>query len=53
MVKGMEMISQPGGTGDNKSSLCVDLLNQRRSEVDFIYGKVIEIGESKGFQLPR
>ena len=52
MVKGMEMISQPGGTGDNKSSLCVDLLNQRRSEVDFIYGSVIEIGESKGIPTP-
>ena len=52
VVKGMEMISQPGGTGENKSSLCVDLLNQRRSEVDFIYGKVIEIGESKGIPTP-
>ena len=52
VVKGMEMISQPGGTGDTKSSLCVDLMNQRRSEVDFIYGKVIEIGESKGIQTP-
>ena len=52
VIKGMEMISQPGGTGDNKSSLCVDLLNQRRSEVDFIYGNVIEIGESKGIPTP-
>ena len=30
VVKGIEMISQPGGTGDNKSSLCVDLLNGRK-----------------------
>ena len=52
VIKGMETISQPGGTGDNKSSLCVDLLNHRRSEVDFIYGKVIEIGESKGVPTP-
>ena len=52
VIEGMEMISQPGGTGDNKSSLCVDLLNQRRSEVDFIYGNVIEIGESKGIPTP-
>ena len=29
VVKGMEMISQPGGNSDNKSSLCVDLLNQK------------------------
>lgn len=40
-IDGMESISMPGGTGDNKSSLCVDLLNQRPSEVDFIYGTVI------------
>ena len=52
VIKGMETISQPGGTGDNKSSLCVDLLNHRRSEVDFIYGKVIQIGESKGISTP-
>ena len=52
VIEGMEMISQPGGTGDNKSSLCVDLLNQRRSEVDFIYGNVIEIGERKGIPTP-
>ena len=52
VIKGMEMISQPEGTGDNKSSLCVDLLNRRRSEVDFIYGKVIQIGESKGISTP-
>ena len=52
VIKGMEMISQPEGTGDNKSSLCVDLLNRRRSEVDCIYGKVIQIGESKGIPTP-
>ena len=44
MVKGIEMISQPGGTGENKSSLCVDLLNGRTTEVDFIYGSVIQRG---------
>ena len=41
-VLGMEAISARGGTGDNKSSLCVDLLNGRPSEVDFIYGSVVE-----------
>ena len=35
-VAGLELISAPGGTGDNKSSLCVDLLNSRPTEVDFI-----------------
>jgi 2-dehydropantoate 2-reductase len=52
VVRGMEMISQPMGTGDNKSSLCMDLLNRRPSEVEFIYGKVIEIGESRGVPIP-
>ena len=51
-VKGMEMISQPGGTGDNKSSLCMDILNQRPSEVDFIYGSVIAKARETGVATP-
>ena len=38
-LAGLELISESGGTGDNKSSLCVDILNQRPTEVDYIYGK--------------
>jgi 2-dehydropantoate 2-reductase len=52
VLKGMETISTPGGTGDNKSSLCVDLLNQRPTEVDFIYGSVIDLGEERGLHTP-
>ena len=52
VMKGMETISQPGGTGDNKSSLCMDLLNRRPTEVDFIYGNVIKLGEEKGIRTP-
>jgi 2-dehydropantoate 2-reductase len=51
-VAGMELISQAGGTGDNKSSLCVDILNQRPSEVDFIYGSVIAKAREKGIATP-
>jgi 2-dehydropantoate 2-reductase len=51
-VNGMEMISQAGGTGDNKSSLCVDILNQRPTEVDFIYGSVIARGRQTGVPTP-
>ena len=51
-VRGMEFISTPGGTGDNKSSLCVDLLNRRPSEVDFIYGSVIARGDAAGVAVP-
>ena len=52
VVKGIEMISKPGGTGDNKSSLCTDLLNGRKTEVDFIYGSVIRKGEEKQVPTP-
>ena len=51
-VKGLEMITAPGGTGDNKSSLCVDILNRRPTEVEFIYGSVIEIGDVNGVPTP-
>lgn len=51
-VAGMELISQAGGTGDNKSSLCVDLLNQRPTEVDFIYGSVITKAREKSIATP-
>ncbi len=51
-VEGLKTISEPGGTGDNKSSLCVDLLNQRPSEVDFIYGSVISKGRETGVPTP-
>ncbi len=51
-VAGMELISQAGGTGDNKSSLCVDLLNQRPTEVDFIYGSVIAKARDKRIETP-
>jgi len=52
VLKGLEMISIAGGTGDNKTSMCVDLLNQRPTELEFIYGKVIRFGEEKGIQTP-
>ncbi|MGI9476842.1 MAG: ketopantoate reductase family protein [Hyphomicrobiaceae bacterium] len=51
-VAGMELISQAGGTGDNKSSLCVDLLNRRPTEVDFIYGSVIARARAKDIETP-
>lgn len=51
-VNGLEMITTPGGTGDNKSSLCVDLLNKRPTEVDFIYGTVIAKGLETGVPTP-
>ncbi len=51
-VAGVNTISKAGGTGDNKSSLCVDLQNQRPTEVDFIYGSVISKGRETGVPTP-
>ena len=46
------LITAPGGTGENKSSLCTDLLNKRPTEVDFIYGSAIELGRKNGVHAP-
>ncbi|MGI9419634.1 MAG: ketopantoate reductase family protein [Geminicoccaceae bacterium] len=51
-LSGLEAISVMGGTGDNKSSLCVDLLSGRPTEVDVIYGSVIEKGQTLGIPTP-
>ena len=51
-VEGMEMISCAGGTGDNKSSLCADLLNRRPTEVDYIYGSVIACAKKHAVPVP-
>lgn len=51
-LAGLDLITKPGGTGDSKSSLCVDLLNRRRSEVDHIYGSVIGLARDSGIPVP-
>ncbi len=51
-IAGMETISEKGGTGDNKSSLCVDILNRRPTEVEFIYGSVINLARKHGIATP-
>ena len=45
-------ISGEGGTGDNKSSLCVDILNQRPSEIDVINGAIVKLGHKHGIPTP-
>ena len=52
VLHGLEQISTPGGTGDNKSSLCVDLLNRRPTEVGVIYDSVIAKGRAAGVATP-
>jgi 2-dehydropantoate 2-reductase len=45
-------MTAPGGTGDNKSSLCLDLLAKRPSEVEFIYGRPLELADEAGLKVP-
>lgn len=52
VVAAMALISQSGGTGDNKSSLCVDLLNRRPTEVEYIYGSVINLARTASIDVP-
>ena len=51
-MEALGLITAPGGTGENKSSLCTDLLNERPTEVDFIYGSAIELGRKNGVAAP-
>ena len=48
----IDQIAGPEGTGDNKSSLCVDILNRRPCEVDVINGAVVKLGRKHGISTP-
>ena len=45
-------IAGPGGSGDNKTSLCNDLLNGRPTEIDFINGAIVALGKKHGIPTP-
>ncbi len=51
-VRGLNLMTAPGGTGENKSSLCVDLENERRTEVDYLYGAVVDKGRRAEVPTP-
>jgi len=38
--------------GDHKPSMLVDIENKRRTEVDFINGKIVEYGQQAGIETP-
>ena len=48
----IDQIAGPTGTGDNKSSLCVDILNRRPCEVDVISGAVVQLGRKHDIPTP-
>ena len=45
-------ITGKGGTGENKSSLCNDILSCRQTEVDFINGAIVRLGAEHGVPTP-
>ncbi len=52
VITGLEMMTAPGGTGDNKSSLCLDVLARRPSEIEFIYGTPLRLADAAGLAVP-
>ena len=48
----LDLVTGSGGTGGNKSSLCVDILNRRPTEIDVINGAVVARGERYGIETP-
>jgi len=52
VIHGLQRMTAPGGTGDNKSSLCLDILKKRPSEIEFIYGTPLKLAEEAGLAVP-
>lgn len=48
----LDQILGKEGTGANKSTLCVDILNERPTEIDFINGVVVRLGRQFGVPTP-
>jgi 2-dehydropantoate 2-reductase len=45
-------ITGKGGTGSNRSGMLVDVLNKRKTEIDFINGAVVRLGAEHGIPTP-
>ncbi len=41
-----------GGTGANKSSVCIDILRERPTEIDYINGAIVRLGREFGLPTP-
>ena len=48
----IDQIAGPNGSGGNKSSLCVDILNRRPCEVDVISGAIVRLGRKHAIPTP-
>jgi len=45
-------ITGKGGTGSNRSGMLMDVLNQRKTEIDFINGAIVRLGKKHGIPTP-
>jgi len=45
-------ITGKGGTGSNRSGMLVDVMNKKRTEIDFINGAVVALGKKFGIPTP-
>ncbi|MCP3677012.1 MAG: 2-dehydropantoate 2-reductase, partial [Deltaproteobacteria bacterium] len=45
-------ITGKGGTGSNRSGMLVDVLNKKKTEIDFINGAVVRLGKEYGIPTP-
>jgi 2-dehydropantoate 2-reductase len=52
VLKGLEIMTAAGGSGENKPSLCLDILARRPSEVEFIYGSALKLADAAGLAVP-
>jgi 2-dehydropantoate 2-reductase len=48
----LSRITGEGGTSENRSSMCVDILKKRRTEIDYINGAVVQLGKTYGIPTP-
>ena len=48
----LHQLTGSGGTGANKSSICRDILHKRPTEIDYINGTVVRLGERHGIPTP-
>lgn len=45
-------ITSKGGTGSNRSGMLVDVMNKRKTEIDFINGAIVRLGKKHGIPTP-
>jgi 2-dehydropantoate 2-reductase len=48
----LDNITGKGGTSTNRSGMLVDVLNERKTEIDFINGAIVRLGKKHGIPTP-